>query len=343
MGYYDGVKLLSLKDINGQQPEIYICTSNRSAGKTTYFSRYLVNRYLKYGEKFAILYRFKYELANVAEKFFKDIQGLFFQEHTMEEKVQGRGLYTDLILDGECCGYALTLNSADQLKKYSHYFSDVKRILFDEFQSETDNYCPNEFVKFQSIHTSIARGQGEQYRYVPVFMVSNPVSIINPYYTQFKISSRLNENVKFLKGDGWVLEQGFNASASEAQKQSAFNRACGENKYSSYATEGVYLNDNKSFIEKMSGRNQYIMTLKYMDRNYGIFLYTDKGIAYCTDRFDPTYPIRVAVTTDDHEINYIMLKSNDIFLQRLKFYFRVGAFRFKNLMCKEALISAISY
>ena len=39
MAYYDGAKLLSMKDINGQQPEIYICTTNRTGGKTTYFNR----------------------------------------------------------------------------------------------------------------------------------------------------------------------------------------------------------------------------------------------------------------------------------------------------------------
>ncbi len=37
--YYDGKKLLSIKDLNGEKPEIFICTSNRSAGKTTYFER----------------------------------------------------------------------------------------------------------------------------------------------------------------------------------------------------------------------------------------------------------------------------------------------------------------
>ena len=34
--YYNGSKLLSLKDINKQTPEIFISTSNRSAGKTTF-------------------------------------------------------------------------------------------------------------------------------------------------------------------------------------------------------------------------------------------------------------------------------------------------------------------
>ena len=50
--YYDGTKLLSIKDINGNTPSLYICTSNRSAGKTTYFNRLLVNRFLDKGEKF---------------------------------------------------------------------------------------------------------------------------------------------------------------------------------------------------------------------------------------------------------------------------------------------------
>ena len=53
--YYDGTKLLSMLDINNNKPEIYLCTTNRSGGKTTYFSRLCVNRFKDKGEKFAIL------------------------------------------------------------------------------------------------------------------------------------------------------------------------------------------------------------------------------------------------------------------------------------------------
>ena len=60
--YYDGTKLLSMKDINGGTPEIFMTTSNRSAGKTTYFGRMVVNRFNKNKDKFAVLYRFNYEL-----------------------------------------------------------------------------------------------------------------------------------------------------------------------------------------------------------------------------------------------------------------------------------------
>lgn len=41
--YYDGAKLLSLMDINGNRPEIYMCTTNRTGGKTTFFGRLCAN------------------------------------------------------------------------------------------------------------------------------------------------------------------------------------------------------------------------------------------------------------------------------------------------------------
>lgn len=106
----------------------------------------------------------------------------------------------------------------------------MKRLLFDEFQSENNRYCSNELTKFISLRTSIARGKGEQTRYLPVIMLSNPVSLLNPYYVSFGISDRLQENTKFLRGNGFVLEQNFNESASQAFLSSSFNQAfSGEN------------------------------------------------------------------------------------------------------------------
>ena len=135
MKYYDGTKLLSLMDINGEKPEIYICTANRTAGKTTYFGRLVVNRFISNKEKFALLYRYNYELDDIADKFFKDIGSLFFHGYEMKTQRRAKGIYHELFLNNESCGYAISLNSADQIKKYSHLFSDVKRIIFDEYQS----------------------------------------------------------------------------------------------------------------------------------------------------------------------------------------------------------------
>lgn len=341
--YYDGTKLLSLTDLDGKQPEILMVTTNRTGGKTTYFGRLCVNKFKKGQGKFALLYRYNYELDDCADKFFKDLSTLFFQDSVMESKRKASGIFHELFLDGESCGYALSLNSADQLKKYSHLFSDVNRMIFDEFQSESNHYCSDEIKKFISIHTSVARGQGEQVRYVPVYMLSNPVSLINPYYVELGISNRLRDDTKFLRGHGYILEQGFIDSASVAQKESGFNKAFAKNSYVAYSSECVYLNDNKAFIEKPNGVGRYLCTIKYNGTNFGVREFADSGFIYVDDRPDISYKYKITVTTSDHEINYVMLKRNDMFLTNLRFYFEKGCFRFKDLRCKEAILKALSY
>lgn len=350
--YYDGTKLLSMKDINGETPEIFICTTNRTGGKTTYFNRLCVNKWKSHQGKFCLVYRYNYELDNIAEKFFKDVGRLFFPTNFMRSERRANGIYHELFianngddekLGGASCGYAISLNSADQIKKYSHMFSDVERILFDEFQSETNHYCSDEIRKLLSIHTSIARGNGEQIRYVPLYMLSNTVSIINPYYVALGISERLRSDTKFLRGDGFVLEQGYIESASLAQKQSGFNRAFARETYVAYASENVYLNDNQTFIEKPTGKSHYLGTLRYNGTDYALREFAETGIIYCDDKPDMTFKNKLAVTTDDHNINYVMLKKHEFFIMNLRYYFEHGCFRFKNLSCKEAVLKALSY
>ena len=341
--YYDGTKLLSMKDLNGHKPEIYMVTTNRTGGKTTYFGRLCINKFKAKGEKFALLYRYNYELDDVSDKFFKDLRTLFFPQDELTSKRRASGIFHELFLNDKPCGYAISLNSADNIKKYSHLFSDVSRMIFDEFQSETNHYCSDEIRKFLSVHTSIARGQGEQVRYVPVYMLSNPVSIINPYYVEMGISNRLKDDTVYLRGDGFILEQGYVESASIAQKESGVNKAFAKNAYVAYSSECIYLNDNKAFIERPEGVGRYIATIKYMNQEYGIREYAELGVLYCDDKCDSTFHLKITVTTTDHELNYVMLKRNDLFLTNLRYYFERGCFRFKDLRCKEAVLKSLSY
>ncbi len=357
--FYDGTKLLSMTDMYGKKPELYLCTTNRTGGKTTYFNRFVINGFLKRTDKFMLLYRFKYELDDVANKFFKDIKELFFEGLEMDSEKRQLGIYHELFIinngnkkyrlngkefapgDRIDCGYAVSINSADQIKKISHLFSDTKKMLFDEFQSETNKYCPDEVKKFISIHQSVARGQGEQVRYVPVYMIANPVSLINPYYVELDISARLRYDTKFLKGDGFVLEQGFNQSASDAQKDSGFNRAFSKNSYIAYSTEAIYLNDNLSFISKPSGRSRYICTIVYDGAEYAIREYPLQGIIYVDNSVDSTSPMKVALQTTDHKENYVMLRRSEPIRNNMRFFYMQGAARFKDLRCKQMFMKFI--
>lgn len=343
--YYDGTKLLSLKDIRREKPGIYIVTTNRTGGKTTYFNRLMVNRFLKRKKKFCIEYRFENELDGCVEAFWKDIHPLFFPHHTMKGKVMAKGKYLDIYLDDRHCGYAVAINNAEFIKKKSQLFQDVDSILNDEFQSETNKYAPNEIRKFRSIQNSIARGRGEQVRYVPVYLVGNPVTILNPYYSALGITERLDDKTRFLRGDGWVMEQGYVRSAADAISSSPFNRAfaASDDTYNAYASEGVYLNDSKTMLEKPSGKSRYIATIRYAGRDFGVRAYDSLGIVHASGSADLSYPVRIAVTTDDFKPNYVSIRSHSLDIDFLRYYFNNGCFRFSDLSAKQAITAALAY
>lgn len=349
--YYDGTKLLSLKDINGKTPEIFICTGNKAAGKTTYYSRLMVNRFLKRGEKFALIYRFNYELDDISDKFFKDINTLFFPDYIMKSERKAAGIYAELFIakkvedpktaEWYSCGYGLTLNSAEQLKKYSHLLSDISNMFMDEFESETSHYCSKEIHKFQLLHSTVARGQGKQSKYVPVFMCANTVSVINPYFMALGISNRIQKNTKYLRGTGYVLEITQNQSAANAMSHSLFVQAFGENSsFNKYAIEGNYLNDSDAFIEKQPEIGRYIITFKYENAFYSI-KETKQGYLYVSDSFDKTFPFVITIDVSDHETGTILMSHYALNIKEYAQYFNYGLVRFKNQLCKNAFISLI--
>lgn len=341
--YYDGTKLLSMVDINGDKPEIYMTTTNRSAGKTTYFGRLLVRRFLRDKSKFILLYRFNYELVDCANKFFKDLQSLFFSNYEMTDQRKANGIYVELFLNEESCGYAIALNYADQLKKFSHLLSDANCILFDEFQSETGHYCPNEITKFISIHTSIARGGGEQVRYLPVYMVSNAVTLINPYYLSLGVSDRLQSDTKYLKGEGYVLEQGFYDEVATMQQSSAFNRAFKREKYIAYASQNIYLNDSNCMIDVMRGRNRYIVSIKYLGDWFSLKYYSEENLYYIDSSYDETFPDKIVIKANEQDDGFRYVGSSSIYFSLLKKAFECGNIRFKNQQCKALLFDMLRY
>ncbi len=341
--YYDGTKLLSLKDIRGEKPEIFITTTNRSAGKTTYYGRWAVNRFKKYGEKFCLVFRFNYDLADCANKFFKDIGKLFFPNDHMTDKRRVNGTYVELFLNEVSCGYCVALNNADTLKRFSHLLSDTSRMIMDEFQSETNHYCSNELNKLLSLHTSLARGNGEQVRYLPIIMISNAVSLINPYYLALGISDKLTARTKYLKGDGYVLEQGYYSEVAKEQENSGFNRAFANSTYVAYAAQNVYLLDNACFIEKMRGASKYMATLKVEGNYYSAKEFPDQNLIYIDTSFDEYFPVKITCNPQDHEEGFTLIGSSDSVVILLRMYFERGQVRFKNQLAKSALFSILRY
>lgn len=252
MKYFEAHPVTDFKDINGETPEIMLVDGNRTGGKTTAFSKMLVEDFLNNGKKFFLIYRYRNELPNVAEAFFKDIKVLFFEDHEMTAESQASGAFYSLFIDGVSCGYASSLSMVGKLKKFSHIFSDVENMFFDEYQDENNIYLPDEVNKLMSLHTTVARGRGKAVRFVPLYMASNSISIFNPYYTALGITAKINSKTKVLKGEGFILLRLIIKDVAEAQKNSAFNRAFSNSGYLDSSIDNAFLNDDSFNVVKQS-------------------------------------------------------------------------------------------
>lgn len=338
--YFDGSKIIAIdKDKNGLRPEIFAVDGNRTSGKTTYFGRWFVNRFKKYGEKFIILKRWDNQLPTVSSKFFPVLQRLFFPNDVFTSQKRDNGAYYELYLNDVSCGYAISINGADKVKENSHLMQDAKRMLFDEFQ--TTKYVPGEVDKFVSIHASIARGDYEFTRYCPVYMVCNHVSSLNPYYRAWHCATEIDELQEGIyKGDGFVIQKDMNAGAADAQKQSGFNRAFKDTGAVDHIINNTGVNDNRSFVEKINTNgSSYICTCVVDGQQIALrrILDNSKCYYYFDDKIDPACKTRYAISTVSHSTDTVLINGKSILLvASVRRCFEAGYVRFSTLEVKAA-------
>lgn len=341
--YYNGTKLLSRKDLENNTPEIFVVVGNRGAGKSFFFKEFLLKKWLEKKEMFLDIVRYKYEVPDRVTAFYEDLTQEKYSDLEVDSKKMISGNATAHIINGELAGYTVALSSADTLRKYSSMFVHIQRMFFDEFQLEGMNYLPEEVNKIQSLHMSVARGGGKQSRYVPLYMASNVVSVINPYFYAWGFTNRINKDTKFLRGIGVVLEQCYNESAAKAAKQSAFNRAFQNSHYLDYAATNVALADNYAFIANVNEPDSYYMyTIVYEGKDFALWQNERLGILFVNRRID--YKRRNILTFKgaDHDINRVLLMRMEDVVYRWRILFQQGCFRFSDLEAKQAFLDILS-
>ena len=347
--FYNGYQLLSRRDANGEKPEIFIAASNRSAGKTTFFNGMLLHNFLRRGKKFLLLYRRRYEISQAAAGFFKDINKLFFPDLIMSQTTGVKNVFDKLLVYDRSekpiryeCGYATSLSAAEQIKKFSHLLSDIDVILFDEAFPENDNYLKKEIDLFMSVHDSLARGNGEMSKYLPVIIVGNLISIYNPYFDALGIVDTLQINSNFMRGDGFVIEQNFNEISAKKHKESAFHRAFSSAAYNAATQERRYINTSYDMIDSgVADTGRYILTIKYEGSLYSV-RYNEEGFFYYVSNTpDPRFKMQHAATEKDLSED-AFFDPGSMYRKLLKDRFRKNMLKFKNLKCKAAAVHFIA-
>ena len=306
----------------------------RGVGKTFGAKKYVINRFLKKGEQFVYLRRYKTELKESCGdtgKFFGELQELF-PEHNLS--VSGHNIKCDK----KTMGYALALSVANILKSTS--FNKVTTIIFDEFIIDKGcyHYLQNEVEQLLDIVETIAR-----LRDIRVFFLGNAISITNPYFTYFDLSLPYKSDIKTFK-DGLILVNYIkNIEYREIKHETRFGKLIAGTKYSNYAIDNEFLRDSKTFIKKKSQNAQHYFIFKYKGETYGVWNDWKEGEIFFSKAYDPQCPIIFSVTSEDHNEQSIMLKlRSSVFFKSVIEHYRISKLFFESQTIKNNVMDLIN-
>lgn len=345
--------LLQTKDINGEQPEIFIDCQNRGSGKTYGYCYGLLEqalgRDMGWGlplGKFMLLCRWKTEVGSICNGMFADVVSHEYENGHLGCTLMNGGLYANITFSqGEeepvHVGYVCPINKADDLKKISSLFHDTAVMIMDEFQcASATSYCTDEVDKFIRLHISVARGGGKSSRFVPVILLSNSISILNPYFTALGIHNKVQSNTKKLKGDGYVLQRIINPNAAAEQRESKFNRAFGNTKELDSSIDNAWLADDTSCIEKPDetwGRSIYYWTLVSDNKKFGVRYFPAMDYYTINHSIDGSCQTQFNISINGN-LNVPLLKNNPQ-MKYMRDAFTGGRMRFPDQECKAIALS----
>ncbi|WP_289198105.1 phage DNA encapsidation protein [Bacteroides acidifaciens] len=344
MEFYSGDELLNTKDVNGNDPSVYVATSNRTAGKTTYFESLFINKFCETGSQTVHFFRSKAEV----EATWLIVKGVCDMEENElitepHEITQGKsiadGMVHTYLIDGQLAGYGIYLGHYVKLKKFSPLFSKVDYTFLDEYQPEDGKFMRNEVTAYISLIYSIGRGNGEMIRPVRNIMAGNLITLMNPYLIKSGLYKIINatSDTSFFRTKGWVAEFNYNEDAAKAVKESAFGQAFENDRYIANNTENIYLFDATKFIENIKSKSQrYLFTVKYNSILYGFRIDNKTKIVYVSDKADPSYPTVIVFRESEHDEKTIHADFCKDLMRNIIHDYHKGKLRFNSLETKDA-------
>lgn len=315
--YYDLNKLLSHNKI------LNFVIGPRGGGKSFAAKKWAINGWLKNRKEFIYLRRYNTELMEIGN-WFSDIAS-FYPEH--EFAIEGG----HFLIDGEVAGYYTALSTSQQKKSVS--YPNVNKIIFDEFIIDKGRvtYLKEEVQMFLDFYETVARLRED----VTALLIANAITVVNPYFTYFHIYPKSNS--KFITKSEVCVEIYRNDDFMEKKKNTKFGRLIDGTRYGKYAIENEFYRDNMNFIEKMTGQTTPWCSIIYMGKRFGVWYGIETGFIYFNKKIPPDNRPVFALTTSDHEPNYLLIKkySQNQRFKDIKLCYEMGTVRFDCLESKQ--------
>lgn len=288
--YYNYDRLFSYNFV------IAFVIGERGCGKSFNAKVAVLNKFLKTGEQFIYLRRYKTELDTSLVTFWDDLQSNgYFEDNNLE--VKKSKMLTEFKCDGKVCGYAVPLSTANILKSTS--FPDVGTIIFDEFlldNAGTYRYLKNEVtLLLDVIETTFRLREGK------TILLGNALAPhSSPYFAYWDLELPQNgSEFRTFKDGAIVVNYIRNMAYREAKKKSRFGTLIANTEYGKYAIDNETLRENNSFIAKRPPNSTYYGTL--IINGLGLGLWNGKdGYLYLSEKHDPNTIHKFVFDYNDH-------------------------------------------
>lgn len=299
----------------------------RGTGKTYQFKDWSISDFIKNKNQFVYVRRYKTEFKDIGN-FFDDIMKKY-PEH--EFSVAHGKFY----IDKEIAGFYIPLSTS--ITKKSVAYPNVNKIGFDEFilEKSTLHYLPNEVNAFLGLYETIARDRNN----VRVMFMANSVTLINPYFLFFDLQVSKTKRFWTFKNNDLVVELTDLEEFKQHKKQTRFAKIIDGTEFSKYSIDGEFTGDNYEFIQSKTPNSYYCFTLVYKGESLGVWCDSKLGLMFVSNKVDLTYPLKYAITTNDHKPNMIVL-SNKYSREKIKVLTKIyeyGCLRYESLKIKSMM------
>lgn len=288
--YYNFDKLFSYNFL------IAFVIGERGVGKSFNSKVSVLKKYLKTGEQFIYLRRYKTELDIALTTFWDDLKGNgYFEDHKLE--VRKKKMLTEILCDGKVCGYAVPLSTSNILK--STPFPRVNTIIFDEFLLDsggTHRYLKHEVTMFLDILESVFRLRDGK-----AVLLGNALNVhASPYFAYWNLELPTDGSEFKTYEDGAIVVNYIrNLAYREAKKKSRFGKLIEGTEYGKYAIDNQVLRENYSFIAKKPAKAEFYGMVIVNGMSLGIWNGRD-GYIYLSEKYDPNTIYKFVFNYDDH-------------------------------------------
>lgn len=323
--------------------------SARGYGKTFGMRKQCLNDFLKRGYLFCEIVRTKDEIAPVARGYFAKVQKEgFFPDYTFEYDTNSRTLYImqfddkDKLKMRAPIGYIVALTEEQFLKKISNSaFVDgdkIRRIIMDEAIIEKKDryhsYLPREWETINGIISTVTRETPTNPSKANIYFFGNAVDLTCPLFEGLKIN-RLPKSYGYFKYGDVLLHYVEPYAQEEYETKTLSGKALSGTVEGDKLFGNVFegMNDNR-YIGRKPKQAKFYRAYQWHNKKFGLWIDYKKALVYVSDKV-PRNADLFAVTLDDDEINYTLIKRSSRQIKQLGDFFYNKLLRYETPQLRE--------